>query len=294
MGSGSMEGKAEAMIESACPPGFRIAVLLGTALVLVVAAPPALGIAQTPGGTAVAASSETTKLPEWDVVSVRPVDAKSCTGNAGMSTTTDGISIFCIPVLFAIEQAYMIHEPSRILGAPDWVKNSMYDIDAKVAGEDVEAFHKLSRGEHSRMLQPLLAERFHLKAHIEQREMPVYNLVVVKGGSKLKAATADDASKGSHMMTNGKGNIDAVNAVLTGLPGILYNEVGRPVVDKTGLTGKYDFTVDYVPASKAATDESGGPSIFTALEEQLGLKLEPAKAPLDVLVIDSIEQPAAN
>ena len=170
----------------------------------------------------------------------------------------------------------------------------MFDIDAKVAGEDVAAFRKLNREEHSRMLQPLLAERFHLKAHIEQREMPVYNLVVDKGGSKLKAATADDASKGGHMMTNGAGNIDAANALLTGLPGILYNEVGRPVVDKTGLTGKYDFTVDYVPAAKAATDESGGPSIFTALEEQLGLKLEPAKAQMDVLVIDSIEQPAAN
>jgi uncharacterized protein (TIGR03435 family) len=81
---------------------------------------------------------------------------------------------------------------------------------------------------------------------------------------------------------------------LTSLPWILNSEVGRPVVDKTGLTGKYDFTLDYVPVAKAATDDSGGPSIFTALQEQLGLKLEPAKAPMDVLVIDAVERPAAN
>jgi uncharacterized protein (TIGR03435 family) len=235
-----------------------------------------------------------TKLPAWDVVSVRPVAPNSCTGDAGMRGATDGIRIFCVPLLFAVEQAYKIGEPNRILGAPDWAKNDIYDIDAKVAAEDVEAFGKLNEGDVSRMLQPLLAQRFQLKTHVEQREMPVYNLVVIKGGSKLKDATPEDASKGGRMVTNGRGKIDAANATLTGLPGFLTNEVGRPIVDKTGLTGKYDFTLDYVPAARAATDETGGPSVFTALEEQLGLKLEPAKEPMDVLVIDQIERPVEN
>jgi len=233
-------------------------------------------------------------LPEWDVVSVHPDDPASCTGDAGMRTNKDGISIFCVPLLFAISQAYQIPEQARILNAPDWVKNVRYDIDAKVAGEDVPAFSKLDREARGRMLQPLLADRFHLKVHMEQREMPVYELVVAKGGSKLKDTAPDDAGKGGHLTTNTHGKIDAANVLLAGLPGLLNNEVGRPVVDKTGLTGRYTFTLNYVPMSKAATDESGGPSIFTALEEQLGLKLQPGKASMDVLVIDSIDQPPAN
>jgi uncharacterized protein (TIGR03435 family) len=233
-------------------------------------------------------------LPEWDVVSVHAADPASCTGDAGMSTNKDGISIFCVPLLFAIEQAYQIPEAARILDVPNWVKNVRYQIDAKVAGEDVAAFSKLGREAHGRMLQPLLADRFHLKAHIEQREMPVYELVVAKGGSKLKEAAPDEAGKGGHLTTNAHGKIDAANASLAALPGLLNNEVGRPVVDKTGLTGRYTFTLNYVPMSQAATDESGGPSIFTALEEQLGLKLVTGKASMEVLVIDSIDQPAAN
>jgi len=129
---------------------------------------------------------------------------------------------------------------------------------------------------------------------MEKREMPVYDLVIAKGGSKLKEATADEGAKGSRMMGGGGGKIEAVGAQLTSLPWMLNAEVGRPVVDKTGLTGKYDFKLEYVPAARAAADETGGPSIFTALQEQLGLKLEPAKEPMDVLVIDSIEQPAEN
>jgi uncharacterized protein (TIGR03435 family) len=211
-----------------------------------------------------------------------------------MRTTTDGVNIFCIPLLFTIQQAYQIHENNRILNAPEWVKGpGMWQIDAKVAGEDVAAFQKLTRDQHMRMLQPLLADRFHLKAHIEQREMPIYELVVAKGGSKLKEAPPNQAG-GAHMIVDGSGKVDAANASLAGLPGLLNREVGRPVVDKTGLTGKYNFTLEYAAVSKAGTDDSAGPSIFTALEEQLGLKLEPTKAPMDVLVIDSIEQPTAN
>ncbi len=233
-------------------------------------------------------------LPQWEVVSVHPNDPGSCTGDAGMSTSKDGIHIFCVPLLFAIEQAYRISESARILNAPDWVKTTRYEIEAKVAGEDAAVFSKLSREARGRMLQPVLADRFRLRAHIEQREMPVYELVVAKGGSKLKAATPDDGARGAHMMMDGHGKIDGANVTLAGLPGILNREVGRPVLDKTGLTGKYTFTVEYVPESAAATDQSGGPSIFTAIEEQLGLKLQPAKAPLDVVVIDSIQQPAMN
>jgi uncharacterized protein (TIGR03435 family) len=256
----------------------RITALLCASLILVASA-----LAQTPAA----------KLPAWDVVSVHPTDLNSCTQGSGMVTTADGINIFCIPVLFVIEQAYLIREPNRIIGAPKWMADAMYDIKAKVSAEDLATYSKLGNDDRLRMLQSMLADRFRLKAHIESRELPIFELVVAKGGPKLKVPTPDEEDK-ARMMGGRGGKITAIDVPLTSLPWMLNNEVGRTVVDKTGLTGKYDFTLEYVPAAKAAADTSGGPSIFTALEEQLGLKLEPAKAQMDVLVVDSIDQPQAN
>jgi uncharacterized protein (TIGR03435 family) len=287
------------MIQGVWQLGLRFTVLLAVAEVLVLTTP-SVGAAQaalggTVSGLAISAASQAAqaKLPEWDVVSVRPVEVQKCMQGSGWRPTADGLNFFCVSPLVVIEEAYLIREPSRILGAPDWMKSStFYDIVAKVAGEDVAAYGKLSHDDRSRMMQSLLAERFHLKAHMEQREIPIYQMVVAKGGSKLKSATPDEAGMASVIGHGGK--IKSVDMPLTSLPTFLNAEVGRPVVDKTALTGKYDFTLEYVPAAKAATDESGGPSIFTALEEQLGLKLEPVKGPMNVLVIDSIEQPTAN
>ena len=236
------------------------------------------------------------KLPEWDVVAVKQAEPGKCPGpeGSGMMVLKDGIHAFCLSVQALIQITYGISEPSRMVGAPEWTRSGGgWNMDAKVAGEDVAAFGKLSPGNRNRMLQALLADRFHLRAHIEKREMPVYHLVVAKGGPKLKQATAEEESK-SMLRGAVPGKIECVAMPLSTLPVFLNRELGRPTVDKTGLTGKYDFTLQFVPASRAATDETGGASIFTAIEEQLGLKLEPAKEPMDVLVIDSIEQPAAN
>jgi uncharacterized protein (TIGR03435 family) len=249
--------------------------------------PNPIGPTQTPEATA-------TKLPEWDVVSVRQAEPGNCLEGSGMMVRKDGVHAFCLSLNALIQIAYGISEPSRIVGAPDWTKSGGgWNIDAKVAGEDAAAFSKLSPIDRNRMVQMLLADRFHLKAHIEKREMPVYDLVIAKGGSKLKEATEEEANKA---MLRGAvpGKIECISMPLSTLPYFLNRELGRPTVNKTGLTGKYDFTLEYVPASKAAIDETGGPSIFTAVEEQLGLKLEPAKEPMDVLVIDSIEPPASN
>ena len=246
-------------------------------------------------GAAAPADSAPAKLPAWDVVSVKPVETQTACGQgSGWQPTTDGVHIFCLSALIIVEVAYGIMEPSRIVDAPDWAKNSgQYDIDAKVSGDEVAAYGKLPAKDKNRMLQSLLAERFQLKAHMETREMPAYDLVVAKGGPKLKEATADEAEK-AWAVDRGGGKIESVSMPLGSLPSFLNAEVGRPVVDKTGLTGKYDFTLDYVPATRAAADESGGPSVFTALEEQLGLKLQPAKEPMEVVVIDHIERPTAN
>jgi uncharacterized protein (TIGR03435 family) len=255
----------------------------------------AAAMAQAPApGTAASGNMAVVKLPEWDVISVKQPDLQKCQGS-GMRYTPDGINVICAPLLFLIQQAYGIMEHSRVIGAPEWViGGSIWNIDAKLSGDDAATYGKLGREDRNRMLQALLVDRFHLRVHIEQREIQIYDLVIAKGGPKLKEATSEDVASKGGMWTPGSGKIQAVGAQLTSLPWILTNEVERPVVDKTGLAGKYDFTLDYVSTARAATDETGGPSIFTALEEQLGLRLQSAKGPMDVLVIDSVEQPGTN
>jgi uncharacterized protein (TIGR03435 family) len=168
----------------------------------------------------------------------------------------------------------------------------MYNIDAKVAGEDVNAFGKLGVAQRNRMLQALLEHQFNLRAHLDTRILPVYDLVVAKGGPKLKEATPDEAAK-AMLWLRSRGEIDSTSMPLHSLPSMLSRELDRPVVDKTGLTGNYDFTLMFTPATEGTSD-SQYPSIFTAIEEQLGLKLQTDKAPLDVLVIDRMEKPTEN
>ncbi len=252
--------------------------------------------------TAISASGQTVdsvgtthaRMPQWDVVSVKPASPQSCLQGSGMRTTSDGLSAFCVPLAFVIETAYQMMEPSRIIRMPEWASSGQqWNIEAKVATTDMSGFAALSRDDQFHMLRPILAERFHLKLHTEQRPRPVYELVIAKGGSKLKPATQDDINK-SRIVGGNDGRIDGIGAQLTPLPSLLGREVDRPVVDRTGLTGRYDFTLDYVPATRAAVDETGGPSLFTALEEQLGLRLKPARELMDVLVIDSVQPAGAN
>ena len=234
------------------------------------------------------------KLPAWDVVSVHPAASAHCTPPHTMRYSPDGMHVNCATLLFVIQQAYALLQPTLILDAPEWVKSDqLWDIDAKVAGEDAAAYAALKPSEKYRMMRAALADRFRMKAHTAHREIPVYEIVVAKGGPKLKEATADDAAK-EHVSMREPGDLEAVHAGISYLPIMLNTEVDRAIVDNTGLTGRYDFTLKYVPASKSATDETGGPSIFTAIQEQLGLKLQPSKAPMDVLVIDSIQQPTTN
>jgi uncharacterized protein (TIGR03435 family) len=139
------------------------------------------------------------------------------------------------------------------------------------------------------MLQALLADRFKLKIHHETKEQAVYALVVAKGGFKMKTSPADAPS----MSTGSNGRYTATAMAIGGLMGGLMGSVDRFIVDKTGLTGSYNFTLKWTPDGQEETVESG-PPLFTALQEQLGLKLELAKAPIDTIVVDHIEKPSEN
>ena len=230
----------------------------------------------------------------WEVISVKPTPPDGCKdGDGGVRFLPNGLSAACAPVVFIVEFAYHLMDPTRIVGLPKWATGpKIYAIEARVSAEDASAFANLKRDEKSGMMQTVFAERFGMRAHMETREMPAYALVLAKSGSKLKEPS--DTTSGISQFGGTNGEVMWANSPLTDLKFLLAKETGRPVVDNTGLTGKYDFLLKYTPADHAAMDESGRPSIFTALEEQLGLKLIPMKQPVEVLVVDSIEQPTEN
>ncbi len=231
---------------------------------------------------------------KWDVISVKPMSAGSCKGEGGgVRYLPNGLSATCVPALFVVEFAYHLMDPARIVGLPKWPTGpATYAIEARVSAQDAEAFGKLKRDQKSGMMQSVIAERFGMKAHMETHELPAYALVVSKSGSKLKNPSQDVS--GRSQFGGSDGEVEWVNSPLTDLKFLLAKETGRPVVDHTGLSGKYDFTLKYTPSADGAADESGRPSIFTALEEQLGLKLVSTKEPVEVLVVDSLQEPAED
>ena len=141
------------------------------------------------------------------------------------------------------------------------------------------------------MLQALLAERFQLKVHRETKEMPVFALVAGKNGPKL--SDPDPSKPGMRTTGNATGlHITAWQSTMQQLADQLSNTAGRPVLDKTGLAGAYAYKLDFNP--DVAAPDSGIPTMSTAVQDQLGLRLEPQKAPIEILVIDSAEKPSAN
>ncbi len=209
-----------------------------------------------------------------------------------------------VQTAFLPQVALYDSKDDRIVGLPSWTKSERYDVEAKVDYEDVPKWKALSLTQKSLALQPLLVTRFNLQFHHETRERPTYSLVVAKNGPKLR--------KAQHVVTNPTGNgspagtgdrdqstVTPGKIVLKGsslsvLANLLSSQgLSHTVVDKTGLTDIYDITLRWSPDDIGSSDASL-PSLFTALQEQLGLKLEYNKNPIDVIVIDHIEKPSAN
>lgn len=240
-------------------------------------------------------------LPKWDVAVVKPHPADDHSMSWMMNG--DSISLRNLSLDNMICSAWDI-KPFQLSGASGWMQNMPFDLTAKVSAEDLAAFKALSTAERREMLQQLLIERFHLKVHTETKTMPLYDLVVDKSGSKLKPTTAIDApndeerranpdkyKKGS--MTMGPGRYDGTGVAVRGLASQLSNAVSKPVRDATGLTGFYDITLRYRP-EEATSDSTDAPSIFTAVQDQLGLRLVPSRGPVETLVVDSAEKPETD
>jgi uncharacterized protein (TIGR03435 family) len=183
----------------------------------------------------------------------------------------------------------------QVSGGPGWANSEAYDIVAKAEGNATRPQLRL-------MLQALLKDRFRLELRHETKDAPVYELVVAKGGPKIQE---DTTSPRQRIAITGVGKLMAQKALLAAFAQFLETIAGRPVVDKTGLPSTYTFTLEWTPAVgegglpgpaqlPVAPLESNGPSLFTALQEQLGLRLQPAKGSVESLVIEKAEKPTEN
>jgi len=222
--------------------------------------------------------------------------------------------------------AYRVRD-FQIFGGPNWVSTDRWNIEAKAEEGSIPPPARPPDPRVpdplSLMAQSLLEERFQLKMHRETRELPIYELLVAKGGSKMKLSAdqspempfksgspppmprpGEPAPRG--MMRMGRGGLETNGASISNFVIGLSQQLGRPVIDKTGLAGFYDIKLQWTPelgqgpvppAGSELTPQSpdaSGPSIFTAIQEQLGLRLESAKGPVEVLVIDSVQKPTEN
>jgi uncharacterized protein (TIGR03435 family) len=189
------------------------------------------------------------------------------------------------PVKLLIRTAFQLQN-AQIAGAPAWIDTDRYDIEAKTGRPE-----KPAPGTLGPYLQDMLAQRFHMQSHREKRELTVWALVPGKGGPKLKMPTEGETSG---MNTTPSGSLSRATATATTM-GLLAtyigNRLGAIVQDHTGLTGSYDFTLEWAPEQSA---NASAPALITAVQEQLGLKLESRKSPVEVLMIDRIERPTEN
>jgi uncharacterized protein (TIGR03435 family) len=243
------------------------------------------------------------KVPALDVISVKP--NKSGGGGSSWGATPDGVMGKNLAVHMMLVSAYMLND-NQLINEPAWANTERFDFTGKVADVDAAAVSKLTPDQKRVFFEQVLKERFGLVAHHETRELPEYALVPAKGGVKLEDGKPDPrASPGmkpntgsfSTGMSGGAEKVIFSGVPVSRLLPILSNETGRTVVDKSGLTGKYNFTLSWRPAmAQAGADGAADstPDLFTATQEQLGLKLEPTKGPVDVLVVDHIERPAEN
>jgi uncharacterized protein (TIGR03435 family) len=268
--------------------------LLASAGALALAAPIVIGQSKT---VPVAAPSLT-----FEVASIKLNKSDSREINLGFGSKGNRFTASNIPVKSLIRYAYGIND-DQILAAPAWLSSDHYDIQAEIAEADADWLHKLSPEQQMLLIKPLLEDRFKLQVHPEAKLMPAYELVVGRNGSKMKQAILGDtypngfktpegiSRPGTFSLTAGQQDQLIFQALpVAKLARILSEQLEVPVMDKTGLAGNYDFTLRWAPDE----NPGAGPSIFTAVQEQLGLRLESEKLPVECLVIDHIERPSPN
>ena len=251
---------------------------------------------------------------QFDVVSIKPASP----GGRGMfirSSPGGRINVSNMPLKEMIILAYRI-QPYQISGGPSWIESARFDIEAKPESA-------VKQNEMQPMLQALLADRFQLKIRRETKELPVYALVLARKDGKLgpklvepkegscierdpnqPGPPPDPSQRNCGAMRMGPNQLYGVSIALDFLTQPLSRTLQRTVINRTGLTGKYDITLEWTPDEAQfagfppdmprPTFDPNGPSLFTAIQEQLGLKLDPQKGPVEIFVIERVEKPAEN
>jgi uncharacterized protein (TIGR03435 family) len=247
----------------------------------------------------------------FDVVSIH--ENHSGTTQSRIDRLPTGVTIVNQTLRVVVQLAYGISQPSRLIGLPDWAQSARFDIDARGAVDGLEDFRA--------MMQAMLADRFMIAAHTEQRTVPAFNLalarrdgrlgpsmtrstescpIAIVGNGRGRAASPDGPPPSPECaFRTGPGEIELSGASIATLVSFLSLTQQRPVVDQTGLTGTFDLHLTFAPepiagAPPPTTDVESRASILTAVQEQLGLRLEPTKQPEDVLVIDRVSRPTEN
>jgi len=252
-----------------------------------------------------------TTLSTFEVASVKP--NKSGTTQANIGMPPNGVNLVNLPLRGIIQLFFQINQPSKVIGIPDWTITERFDINARAAGP-------ITADERRLMMQALLADRFKLAARKEKREVTVLALMLNRADGKLgpnlienkecilpgaaaaQAETPAPAKQVCGPKTGGAGRFLLVGQTMQQFTSLLALALGRTVVDKTGLTARYDIDLNYAPERQlppgvevpGTPADPNGPSIYTAVREQLGLKLEQQKDQEEVLIIDHIERPTEN
>jgi uncharacterized protein (TIGR03435 family) len=268
--------------------------------------------------SAMAVAAAQSLQPVFDVASVKENTSVSDTG--GIAPTMPGrVRIINMPMRFILLDAFRLMD-HQLIGAPDWTESARFDISATYAAEAAS-----TDDEARAMLRTLLADRFGLKTHREMRELPIYSLVMArKDGAlgpqlvrsaidcdrwiaekrpQMGAGSASPVAPGGKrpvcMILTTRRFIAAGTRTMQDLLGPLQAMTGRPVIDRTGLIGAFDFDLQWTSGPVAlaggpTAPPDDGPSIFVALQEQLGLRLEPGRAPFDVVVVDAVQRPTPD
>lgn len=287
------------------PRSRNICIVAALLFLVATSSTSATGQTNAPPKPAEDAPPSATAPPTFEVASVKPNKSGSTGSHSGFSN--DRFLATNVSLGSLIQYTAYDVSASRIVGGPSWLNSEMFDIDAKIDGptlEHLKTFDRVqARLEKHEIVQRMLADRFKLSVHWETRELPVYALVVAKNGPRLTATKQPDkgidADWSNGTITAKQVSIQDLAETLTQ---VLSRELGRVVIDRSGLTGRYDFTLKWTPDDGAAAPASDGaqapvdtgPSVFTAIQEQLGLKLESTKGPVKVLVIDHAEIPSAD
>jgi uncharacterized protein (TIGR03435 family) len=237
------------------------------------------------------------EVPRFEVAAIKPSKPEN-RGHNSTRGSADRMLIQNYTLRDLIRLAYDLKTDSQILSGPDWLDKQAFDINAKIEDSEIARMKTMDwpamQRERNAMLRSLLSERFALKAHLDDRKMPVYALVVAKSGAKLTPTSPATAAKGHNIstrnghMTASATSMDAFADDLDYRP----ETGGRMVLNRTGLTEEYDFKLNWALDNGDGTSADPAlPGLFTALREQLGLKLQPEKGEVRVVVVESATKP---